>query len=1089
MDWTLCIVCQQKTREALKCPLNAGTSGGQSSAYATFLQNVKEFTDLNQLPVPLKFGQDINVDQLVEKQAKWHKSCYLKFNHDKLQRARKRGRSENASSSSTDKRPRLLRQPLNKMNCIFCGEEDGLLHEFQTLDADENVRKMATDLQETTLLTRIEGGDLTALEAKYHLACLTGLRNRHRSFLRQRLSSRSNLEESQIEARAFVELVTHIEDAVADGTFCFKFSSLRQMYESRLGDLGISKEVNKVRFKERVLLHFPNAQEQNDGKNVILVFDQGLQQILKKSMESDSQEDMFILMKAARIVRNDIFSFNGFNFNASFPQACQKGSLPMTLKLLVTMLLRGADIVDQDSSDSQACLSVAQTILFNCKKKATTTAKKRTSTGKSRHSLEYEPPLPLYIGLNVHTQTRSKKLIMELHALGLSVSYDRILQLENQLATAVTEDIVKKGIVCPAQLRIGLFTLSALDNLDHNPSSTTAKGAYHGTGISLFQSPTKLKMGCPQDGISIASLEAKKKCVLPDKYTVVPAVEFKKDKVAVPKPCNEIEVVEGHLEGAKAQERCWLEHSMKLIGKDDLNKDDTIAWSAYHASLQCPSEDIQPALTQLLPLFYEKAATASMVKHGMDVIREAIQFLNPGQIPVIALDAPLYALAKYVQWNWPHTYGETKYVVMFGGLHAEMAIWNTFGDYLELSGWTTALTQAGIASSGTADSFLKAAHLTRTRHAHQVSALALSKLQQDAFLQTEGPHDESTQEAWRKDMIAKSPTFQYLDTVLRLEILGLIFVRSHRERDFFLYVESLKSLAPWFFALDHQNYARWIPIHIRDMESLDTSIRHEFEECGHWVIQKTTNRFSSMPIDQAHEQNNELVKGSGGAVGLTENPSAFRKWMIAGPEQARLLQEFENEFIPEVVNQQKHHEEGFSSQKTFKEQAKNLIQSINEMGNPFLDETDELLALDTRNVINESVVNTVRTVEALGKQKYEAYTESVKDRTSSIHDPIKKNSLPLFRCPTHKTKNKQTGKISMLKNDVELFSRLYIVMQHREGDMGTFLRHENHPYPPSLSIRGKMRSTQKSDLLGILVQETENETPTSFDFKYLMVQL
>ncbi len=88
---------------------------------------------------------------------------------------------------------------------------------------------------------------------------------------------------------------------------------------------------------------------------------------------------------------------------------------------------------------------------------------------------------------------------------------------------------------------------------------------------------------------------------------------------------------------------------------------------------------------------------------------------------------------------------------MFGGLHIEMAIWNTFGDYLEASGWTTALTQAGIASSGTADSFLKAAHLTRTRHAHQVSALALAKLQHEAFLCTEGPHDENTKEAWQQD--------------------------------------------------------------------------------------------------------------------------------------------------------------------------------------------------------------------------------------------------------------------------------------------------------------------------------------------------
>ena len=87
--------------------------------------------------------------------------------------------------------------------------------------------------------------------SQYHLACLTGLRNRQRSYLRQSLSSQSNLEESQIEARAFV--VTHIEDAVADGTFCFKFSSLCQMFESCLGDLGISKEVNKVQFKERVL--------------------------------------------------------------------------------------------------------------------------------------------------------------------------------------------------------------------------------------------------------------------------------------------------------------------------------------------------------------------------------------------------------------------------------------------------------------------------------------------------------------------------------------------------------------------------------------------------------------------------------------------------------------------------------------------------------------------------------------------------------------------------------------------------------------------------------------------------------------------
>ena len=66
-----------------------------------------------------------------------------------------------------------------------------------------------------------------------------------------------------------------------------------------------------------------------------------------------------------------------------------------------------------------------------------------------------------------------------------------------------------------------------------------------------------------------------------------------------------------------------------------------------------------------------------MIKHGMNVIRSATEFLNPGQIPVAAFDAPLYALAKFTQWKWPETHGEEKFIVMFGGLHIEMAMWRT----------------------------------------------------------------------------------------------------------------------------------------------------------------------------------------------------------------------------------------------------------------------------------------------------------------------------------------------------------------------------------------------------------------------------
>ncbi|KAH3740892.1 hypothetical protein DPMN_047609 [Dreissena polymorpha] len=61
---------------------------------------------------------------------------------------------------------------------------------------------------------------------------------------------------------------------------------------------------------------------------------------------------------------------------------------------------------------------------------------------------------------------------------------------------------------------------------------------------------------------------------------------------------------------------------------------------------------------------------------------------------------------------------ENMYVVMFGALHIEIAALKTIGDWLENSGWTHALEQASIATSGTAESFLKATYVSRVRHAH-----------------------------------------------------------------------------------------------------------------------------------------------------------------------------------------------------------------------------------------------------------------------------------------------------------------------------------------------------------------------------------
>ena len=67
--------------------------------------------------------------------------------------------------------------------------------------------------------------------------------------------------------------------------------------------------------------------------------------------------------------------------------------------------------------------------------------------------------------------------------------------------------------------------------------------------------------------------------------------------------------------------------------------------------------------------------------------------------------------------------------------------------------------------------------------------------------------------------------------------------------------------------------------------SIPSSIKeYFFHNC---VVSKSQCRFSSILIDQAHEQQNSVVKGKGGVIGLTENPVSLQRWLLCGPELAR----------------------------------------------------------------------------------------------------------------------------------------------------------------------------------------------------------
>ena len=229
-------------------------------------------------------------------------------------------------------------------------------------------------------------------------------------------------------------------------------------------------------------------------------------------------------------------------------------------------------------------------------------------------------------------------------------------------------------LCAPPKIRSSVFTSAAVDNINYNPTSATAKDALHGTGISLIQHLATQSEGHDR-GVVIINESSSNKSIspLPTSYTNVPPAALKTKEFTVPSVQGLVKPADfTTFTKAKEDEVGWLKTVMEALHKEKLDEMEWVSWSAWHANIQ--NIEIPPAaINGLLPLFLDSAHSVAMIKHSMTLVQSIVQHLNPGQVSVLAADQPLYALAKQIQWSCPSTLGEDHFVIMFGGLHIEMA--------------------------------------------------------------------------------------------------------------------------------------------------------------------------------------------------------------------------------------------------------------------------------------------------------------------------------------------------------------------------------------------------------------------------------
>ena len=391
-----------------------------------------------------------------------------------------------------------------------------------------------------------------------------------------------------------------------------------------------------------------------DGWEVLLAFNEDIAAVLKKATENNIDSEAMLIAKAANIIRRDLLNKEKSKFHGTFEANCQEDSVLQSLRSSIEMIMGGASIVE-----NQAALTVSQLIRFN------SVVRHRKDSQAIYHTKDRETPLPTYLGLLVHAETRKKSLVDKLCDLGLSISYNRVLEISSEMGNNMGERFQAEKVVCPSNLKLKLFTTSAVDNIDHNPSSTTATGSLHGTAISLFQHPTKENQG--QERVLVQPLPNESTshgiAPLPGQYAEVPPVQPWKTDPSFPSTTVKADDFH-HLNIDLSDEDRWLEHVKDVLDNNSQNQIQNvcISWAAFHASRTAAVTNIPPDISCLLPLFQEEAKSIAMILHAMNTVKSSVEFLNPGQTPVITCNQPLYEIAKKIQWQWPETQGEKNFV-------------------------------------------------------------------------------------------------------------------------------------------------------------------------------------------------------------------------------------------------------------------------------------------------------------------------------------------------------------------------------------------------------------------------------------------
>ena len=187
-------------------------------------------------------------------------------------------------------------------------------------------------------------------------------------------------------------------------------------------------------------------------------------------------------------------------------------------------------------------------------------------------------------------------------------------------------------------MKKGLFTTAAINNIDHDPSSSAAQKIFHGTSISIFQYPEENEK--MPNFVMEKDLPSQAKVQLPLSYTHVSTAKDFKPEPTIRKPHDEHTFLN--------QTSVGIEERLDKIANMNFAEDeDRIHFESFFSART--QKKTPRTSSTLMPLLDESTNLSAIVRHCMNLISKFTNHLNPGQVTITTADQPVSATGKQVE--------------------------------------------------------------------------------------------------------------------------------------------------------------------------------------------------------------------------------------------------------------------------------------------------------------------------------------------------------------------------------------------------------------------------------------------------------